>query len=278
MRSKMVYGGLLSVGFALAPAVGCSSTTTSEGLSDDDAQTLVDLFVADARASSRSASSSLRAQSIGVGQADLGGRLHVLANCTPTQLTPPTPCAAGGNIYTTIDQSCTMPTGCCAAQSPCAADHAAVNGLGKFYYNACRPSSRVTVDGSINWTEVMTLDVPCNGAATGTLKITWNGLPSMKVDGREVCDGTIFVTATLHIGATISGTLTGSICGHQVSRGLNFGCVVDCGGGACCGAGSYCSKCGGGCFSSAYPNECCDGSNKACPAGLRCVGGGKCGP
>lgn len=275
MRNKALRG-LFAASVALVPLAACSSAQ-DQGLSAADAESLVDLFVADARGSTTAASGTLSAQS--GGGADSGGSLHVLTNCTPTRLSPPTACDGGGNIYTTVDQSCTDPSGCCGnLQNRCAADHVGINGIGKFYYNGCRSNDRVTVDGSLNWTDVLNVTVPCDGAATGSLKITWNGIPSVRVDGKEVCNGTVFVTATIQIGTTISGSISGTICGVPVSRALSFGCVVDCGGSRCCSAGTYCSKCGGGCFSNAYPNECCDGSGKACPSGLRCLTGGTCGP
>ncbi len=200
--------------------------------------------------------------------------LTPLVNCTPDTLTPPYNCPAGGNIYFTINLSCSGPSGCCAQQNLCKKDTMSINGMGSTLYNSCAIRSKagdsVVINGTITATLTSTAEISCPSIVTVDVKITLTGMPSITVNGREVCKGDIFLTATAHYGGSIYTTISGTVCGQSIYNTYNYGCAVKCPDGSCCPNGSYCGTCTpDACFSIAYPVDCCNGY--ACLQGTKCV-------
>lgn len=196
------------------------------------------------------------------------------ANCTPDKLTPPYNCPAGGNIYFTVNLNCTWPSDCCAQQNPCSKDTMSINGMGSANYNSCTVISsagdHVVINGTITTTITSTATISCPSYITVDVKVSITGMPSITVNGKEVCNGDIFLTATARYDTAISTTISGSVCGQNIYQTYNYGCVVKCAGGGCCPGGSYCGTCTpDSCFSVAYPVDCCNGY--ACPGGTKCV-------
>lgn len=200
--------------------------------------------------------------------------LSPLANCSPDTLTPPYNCPGGGNIYFTINLNCSGPSGCCADQNPCSKDSMSINGMGTATYNSCTQTTssgdHVVVNGSLTTTITSSAEITCPSIIVVNVKVSITGMPSITVNGREVCKGDVFLTATARYAGTISTTISGSVCGYDIYQTYNYGCVVECGNGSCCPGGSYCGTCTpDSCFSVAYPVDCCNGY--ACPAGTSCV-------
>jgi hypothetical protein len=196
------------------------------------------------------------------------------ANCSPDQLTPPYNCPGGGNIYYTINLNCAGPSGCCAQQNPCSKDSMSISGMGSTLYNSCTVSSsagdHVVINGTITTTITSTAEITCPSIITVNVKVTMTGMRSITVNGREVCKGDVFLTATAYYGRSIYTTISGTVCGYDIYQTYNYGCTVKCSNGSCCPTGSYCGTCTpDSCFSVAYPVDCCNGY--ACPGGTQCV-------
>lgn len=200
--------------------------------------------------------------------------LTPLSTCSPDTLTPPYNCPAGGNIYFTINLNCSGPSGCCAQQNPCSKDTMSINGMGSTLYNSCtimsKGGDRVVINGTITATLTSTAEISCPSIITVNVKITLTGMPSITVNGKEVCKGDVFLTATATYSGVISTTISGTVCGQSIYNTYNYGCAVKCADGDCCPSGSYCGTCtANACFSVAYPVDCCNGY--ACPSGTKCV-------
>jgi len=129
---------------------------------------------------------------------------------------------------------------------------------------------RVVVHGTITATITSTAEISCPSIITANVKVTITGMPSVIVNGKEVCKGNVFLTATSRYAGSIYTTISGSVCGYDMNRTYNYGCAVKCSNGNCCPNGSYCGTCTpDACFSVVYPVDCCN--HYACPGGSQCV-------
>jgi hypothetical protein len=197
--------------------------------------------------------------------------------CQPDKLVPPQNCADGGNIYTTINLRCSEPSGCCANDPPCEADE--VNLAGQFgtVYNSCRIKSdghSIVLNGSLTGNLTSEFIAQCSGLATASLKFVYVGRPSITVDGREACPGGINLTLQAFVGASITITMSGSVCEWPIQAVYDEGCLQTCADGHCCPAGAVCGTVSeGACFAPGYTVDC--GGGRACPTGTTCVDGGE---
>ncbi len=193
-------------------------------------------------------------------------------SCTPDQLTPPYNCPAGGNVYFTINLNCDWPTGCCANDPPCSKDSMAVNGMGSVIYNNCKMISEegasVLINGTITMTLTSSAQMDCGGSVSASAKATLTGMPTISVNGRDVCRGNISITANAWYHTSIGASVSGTICGQPIFNTIDQGCANDCGD-FCCFIGNECGLCSGGCFNAGYTVDCCNGY--ACQTGFSCV-------
>ncbi len=205
--------------------------------------------------------------------------INPLENCSPQKLIPPSNCGESGNIYTTINLTCSGPSGCCGADPPCEKDTMSIEGTGSTVFNTCTTSTaegdRVVIDGTIYTTLTVDTAFTCSGIVSAQSKVTLTGRPSFRVNGREVCNGDIFITVTAFVGSSVYVIVSGNICDQYFYRKYDYGCSVDCGS-YCCPSGAVCATCTSGeaCFAAIYPVDCCNGY--ACPAGTTCTSDGKC--
>jgi hypothetical protein len=262
-------GFVLVAGLVVLAACTTSPVEVPVFVSQADAEAIADVLFADAQ---------------GSGLADLGTRtqgpppavpvdtgLDTLASCTPQKLTPVRACAFGGNIYTTIDQSC--PTGneaqCCAGNPPsCTEWKAPFSGQYKTLYNSCKVGANVVAEGTLNGTLTGSVQGGCSGTVFAFAKIVVNGSFTVRVDGRDACPDGVSLTTQISATDRVTIVMSGSICGRPIQRMFKSGCFVDCGGDKCCPHATYCGRCGN-CLPSAYPVDCCQGG---CPAGSTCNG------
>lgn len=191
--------------------------------------------------------------------------------CQPERLVPPEACPGGGNIYFTLNLSCSGPTGCCANENPCSKDSVHVGGQGKVLYNNCVTTNaegdRILINGSIQIGLTADGDFTCHGITSAKAQVTLNGMPSIRVNGVERCHGTVFLNATATVNTSQVTTVNGRVCGVPVGRVYNDGCVVSCANNMCCPGGSQCSTCSNGCVPVGFV-DCCNG--KYCNPGTRC--------
>jgi hypothetical protein len=268
MRSALGSGTV--VGLTAALVVACSSMDTtssgSDSVSQDEADAIAKMMFVDLKSDDPS---GVATQSYAFDTS-----LHPNAGCSPQHLTPPQACASGGNIYTTLNLTCPdASTGqCCAAKPACAKWTAAFSGQSKTLYNGCKPSPRLTLDGSLNGNLTATAEGGCAGAAAVSMTYNVNAaLLAVRVDGRDVCPQGIFLTFRAFYYDHAIWSLAGNICGRQVFVTADTPPAVQCAGFGC-PKGTFCGKCNQACWSTGW-DDCCDG---ACPPGSHCVGGGKC--
>lgn len=199
--------------------------------------------------------------------------LHVDAPCSPQHLTPPQACASGGNIYTTINMTCPDANAaqCCAAKPACAKWTTGFSGQSKTLYNSCKPSPRVSFDGTLNGTLSARIESGCAGSPAIDMTYNVNGSLSVRVDGHDACPEGFFLTFHAYYYASWIWALTGTICGRQVFVSDKTQPAVQCSGFGC-PSGTFCGKCNQACWQTGW-DDCCDG---ACPPGTHCVSGGKC--
>jgi len=237
----------------------------SSGLSPEQKEAIAEAF---AYAALSSSTGTVSPQSISLKEQ---GLLKPLVNCTPDKLTPPYNCPGGGNIYFTINLSCNGPSGCCASQNPCSKDSISINGMGTTSYNSCTTVSsggdHVVVNGSLTATITSTAEFTCDGIVTASVKVSLTGMPSITVNGKEVCKGDVFITATATVSATMSVSVSGTVCGENIYNTINYGCLVKCADNSCCYSGTYCSTCSDGCIP-VGGDDCCNG--KYCKPGWTC--------
>jgi hypothetical protein len=197
-------------------------------------------------------------------------------NCTPQQLMPPRDCPAGGNIYFTINLGCTGPSLCCGNEPPCQEDNFSISGLGTAIYNNCTAVSengdRVVVNGSLHIGVDSDTKLTCEGVYDSETVVRVNGIPSVRVNGREACPGTVNLEARAKYEYEAVTTVKGSACGASINEIYAEGCIVACGSGSCCPGGSYCSSSGSGCVPNGYV-DC--GNGKHCPPGSQCTADGQ---
>lgn len=197
--------------------------------------------------------------------------------CQPDKLIPVTPCADGGNIYTTINLRCNEPSGCCGNDPPCEQDEMTLAGQIGTTFNSCRFSAnghRIEIHGTIHGNLTSEAVIQCAGFATVSLKVVYVGLPSIKIDGRETCPGTINLTTQAFVGSKITVLVSGQVCDWPVSLTFDDGCVQTCDSGHCCPAGAACGTTSdGACFRPGYTVDC--GNNRACPTGTTCINNGE---
>lgn len=266
-KSKALLGGVI-FGIALLLPY-CGGSKGSSGLSSTQLDAIAEAFAFSALSTGSGASQPSSLDSLS---------LNPLANCTPQQLTPPYNCPGGGNIYFTIDLNCSGPSGCCWAQPDptCSKDSISVNGMGSTLYNSCTTTSsggdHIVINGTLTTTITSNAEFTCAGAVTVNVTVSLTGMPSITVNGKEVCKGDIFITAKASYSSTISASVTGTVCGETINSTFNYGCAVDCPDG-CCPNGTICPTCSTGyCIYAAYPVDCCNG--KSCPQGWTCVNNG----
>src|SRR5688500_9339044 len=110
-----------SVGVLLV-VVACSSSTTGTGgssgsddISQADADAIAATLMADVQGSGLTDINTKTIQPLGDPPPVIDVGLDPQAKCTPERLTPVQQCRAGGNMYTTINQSCPSGTeaNCC---------------------------------------------------------------------------------------------------------------------------------------------------------------------
>lgn len=191
---------------------------------------------------------------------------------------PPIPCADGGNIYTTINLRCNEPSGCCADDPPCEADEVTLGGQIGTVFNNCRTVTEdghvIVMNGSITGTLTSEAVLQCSGFSTISMKLVHLGRPSITIDGRESCPGTIHLTTQAFVGSEITITVSGEVCEWPVNLIFDDGCVQTCADGHCCPAAAACGTASeGACFRPGYTVDC--GNGRACPTGSTCVDNGE---
>lgn len=283
---------------------GGSSNNTSGGLSSSQQQAIAEAFSFSALSSAGGTASGaphimpaplLKLQPVGAvpSTAELSELLFAAANnsadslqggkgaasyaagaCPSSNLTPPYNCPGGGNVYYTINLNCVMPTGCCGNNPPCTQDTMSINGMGSLIYNNCKTTSStgesVLINGTLTATLTSNATVQCGGSVVANAKVTITGMPTISVNGADVCHGDVFITANASYSTNIYASVSGTVCGHSIYETFDKGCAVTCGSGSCCALGTVCSTCSSPatCFGAAYPVDCCN--SKACPSGYRC--------
>ncbi len=197
--------------------------------------------------------------------------LSPLSSCGPSTLIPPYSCPSSGNIYYTLTMDCTMPSGCCANKPPCSSDSMSINGSGSINYNSCAQTITTTgdhimINGIIHMALTSNATMQCGGAVDVDVTVTFTGIPTISVNGHDVCHGDIFITAKGHAGASNYVSVSGTVCGQRIYEYDNNGCAVTCADKSCCYTGTTCDICGStnyGCIP-AGAVSCCNG--KYCPA------------
>lgn len=267
MRAARYTHWLITAAAVVLVACSSLSTPSSEDadLSQDEADTIAKMMFAELKSNDVG---SVEPKSFGF---DTG--VHANASCSPQHLTPPQACATAGNIYTTINMTCpdASEAQCCAAKPPCAKWTAHFSGQSKTLYNGCKPSPRVTFDGSLNGNLTGTIEGGCAGAAAADMTYSVNGSLAVRVDGRDACPQGLFLTFRVFIYDHSIWSLSGNICGRQVFLTESTPPAVQCNGFGC-PKGTFCGKCNNACWSTGW-EDCCDG---ACPPGSHCAGNGKC--
>jgi hypothetical protein len=261
---------------ALVPLLGAACTTSGLGDSDDgaltqaDANAMADVIFAEVQSSGATDIGTQSISMLDAPNVTIDTSVHPLANCTPQRLTPVRQCAFGGNVYTTINQTCPDYKtfgACCGAKPACTKFTGHWSGQHKLNFNGCKSARQVTEDGTINATMTADLDATCGGGITFNMKIVHNGSYSVRVNGRDACPGGVSLTTTVTYAGFLRYAMQGTICGFRVANVAQGPCDVTCPSG-CCPAGTYCGRCNK-CLPQAYPVDCCDNS---CPSGTKCNG------
>jgi hypothetical protein len=269
-RVKKVVGAVLGIaaGLLILTMAGCGSSGSGGGgpFSTDQLNALAQLFATSANSASTMTVSSYSPLKV--------NSLSPLSSCGPSTLIPPTSCSGGGDIYYTINMNCTMPSGCCSANPPCSQDSMSINGQGSINYNSCAETITTTgdhlmINGTINMGLTSNATIQCGGAVDVDVTVTFTGMPTISVNGKDVCHGDIFITAKGHSGASNYTSVSGTICGQRIYENYNYGCSVTCADKSCCYAGSYCSTCYANACIPTGAVDCCNGYN--CPSGTTCV-------
>jgi hypothetical protein len=252
----------------LGVAAACSSSTSSDAFSQADADTFADLMMADMQ------ESGVAQTNIKTFGGELDTSLSPLASCTPQRLTPVRACPAGGNIYTTVNQTCPDANlaSCCGANPACSEWKGAFSGQYKTLYNGCKTGPNVEISGTWNGTMTGSLQGDCGGQVLLGATIRYNGNLSVRVNGREACEGFPSLEVTIFAYGYVQITMSGRICGRSIFKSYKSACFTQCDG-FCCPGGSICSKTGKHCWPPSYPVDCGD---YACPAGTQCAAGNKC--
>jgi hypothetical protein len=265
---KKVMGAVLGMSavFMVLTMAGCGSSGSSGGgsggpFNSEQLSALAQMFASTANTTLTMGTSSYAPVKI--------NGLHPLSSCGPSTLIPPTNCPGGGNIYYTLNMNCTMPSGCCSNNSPCPQDSMSINGQGSINYNSCAETITTTGDHlMINGTITMGLTskatIQCGGAVDVDVTVTFTGMPTISVNGKDVCHGDIFITAKGHAGASNYTSVSGTICGQHLYEYYNYGCSVTCADKSCCYAGTYCSTCYANACIPDGGVDCCNGNY--CPA------------
>ncbi len=258
------------IAWVLIVAAGCGAEEPEPepGLSAAQRRSLLSLFALQARDMGDQA---------GDGSAAAAPyRASTTVNCTPQELTPPTDCPDGGNIYYTIDLGCTGPSLCCGQEPPCTEDLFSIAGLGTVLYNNCTviddQGGRIVVNGSLHVGIDSDTRFTCSGVYDSETVVRVNGMPTVQHNGREVCPGLVTLEARATLGYEVVTTVKGTVCGVEVSELYAEGCMVTCGDGACCPGGTTCSTCVSGCVPEGHV-DCCNG--KHCPPGTQCTPDGQ---
>ncbi|MGC8756807.1 MAG: hypothetical protein ACP5QW_09855, partial [bacterium] len=271
-----VYGvvlGILTI-LIVITMTGCGSSGSKSGggpFTSEQISALAQIFASSATSAATMSTTSYSQFKI--------TNLNSLSSCGPNTLIPPTSCPGGGNIYYTINMNCTMPSGCCSANPPCSQDSMSITGQGSTNYNSCAETITTTgdhimINGTINMGLTSKATMQCGGAVDVDVTVTFTGMPTISVNGHDVCHGDIFITAKGHAGASNYVSVSGTICGQSVYEYYNQGCAVTCADKSCCYAGTYCSTCYANACIPVGNVDCCNGYN--CPSGTTCVqSGGK---
>lgn len=265
---------LVTAFFVAAVVVACSSPDgftlpeLAPSVSQADADALAEIMFGDLEASGVS---DISTKTVGPGPAvpvDTG--VSPQAPCSPQKLTPPRACAFGGNIYTTINQTCpdkNLATCCGTVPASCTEFKGNLSGQYKTLYNACKTGLDAEANGTINGTMTGEITGSCAGIVGVKLKIVQNGSFTVRVNGVDACPGGISLTTQIVVYDRATVVMAGTICGRSVLRTSKSACYVQCGD-KCCPKDSYCSKCGA-CLPTTYPVDCCA---SGCPSGTTCNG------
>ncbi len=264
---RLLWG--IAVDMVLITIASCGSSGGGGGslFTGDQANALAQMFATSANSALTLSTSSFRPTRLQT------GNLGTLASCGPSTLIPSTNCPGGGDIYYTLNMDCTIPSGCCYQQTPCSQDSMSISGSGSITYNSCAETitstgDHIMVNGTLHMVMTSQATISCPGAIDVDVTVTFTGTPSISVNGHEVCNGDIFITAKGHSGASNYASVSGTVCGQRIAETYDYGCAVACPGNACCYAGTYCSTCySGGCVPTGHM-DCCNGYN--CPTGTQC--------
>lgn len=271
MRFKhlVATGGVALIIAACSMEDGITRPELSPSVSQADADAIADLLFDDLQASGVG---DIGEKTFGAPPAvpvDTG--LSPQAPCSPQKLTPARPCAFGGNIYTTINQTCpekTLANCCGTVPASCTEFNGNFSGQYKTLYNGCKTGLDTEMNGSVLGTMSGEISGTCVGTVGVKFKIVSNGSFSARVNGANACPGGISLTTQVIVFDRTTIVMSGTVCGRSIVRSFRGPCAVQCGGDKCCPQNSYCGKCGT-CFPTSFPVDCC---NMGCPSGTTCDG------